>query len=147
MSTNKGLVAMSAEEILRAAEAGGRTADAPDEPGSADDPSELWLALTQIPRPTKLVPVPRKMPGTGQPVGHVRIWPLTQEEQMVCNAEADRYTKQLLKDPQRRDEANLGYNHTYTNEVAIQVLYRACRDPKNLKRPAFPSPKLSLIHI
>lgn len=106
------------------------------------EPSELWLALTALPRPHREVPIPRFIPGTETPIGNVAMWPLTQEEQMACNAEADRWTKGLLRDPQKKDEANLGYQHTYTNEVAIQVLYRACRDAKNIERPAFPSPSL-----
>lgn len=109
------------------------------------EPSELWAALTAIPRPTREVPIPRNIPGTDTPIGTVVMWPLTQEEQMLANAEADRFTKTLLKDPQKKEEANLGYQHTFTNEVAIQVLYRACRDPKfapEYNRPAFPSPGL-----
>lgn len=103
------------------------------------DASDLWLALTQIPRPHKTLPFPRALP-TGEPVGELAIWPLTQEEQMAANAEADRFTKKLLKDAQKKDESNLGYEHVYANEVAVQVLYRACRDPKNLEKTAFPSP-------
>lgn len=106
------------------------------------DASDLWLALTALPRPHKLVPFPRNLPGTNTPVGEIAIWPLTQEEQMAANAEADRFTKKLLKDPQQKDQANLGYHHTYSNEVAVQVLFRACRDAKNLERAAFPSPTL-----
>jgi hypothetical protein len=104
------------------------------------EPSELWLALTALPRPHRVVPFPRNLPGSDSPVGDLAVWPLTQEEQMAANAEADRWTKKLLKDPQQKDQANLGYHHTYSNEVAIQVLWRACRDPKNIERPAFPSP-------
>lgn len=114
-------------------------AAAPPEPL---EPSELWAALMALPRPTRAIPVPRCFPGTDTPVGEVLVWPLTQEEQMAANAAADRFTKELLKDPQKKDEANLGYIHTYQNEVAVQVLYRACRDPKNIERPAFPSPTL-----
>lgn len=106
------------------------------------EPSALWLALTTIPRPSREVPLPRMQPGTTRPVGAVLVWPLTQEEQMGANAEADRFTKTLLKDPQKKDEANLGYHHTYTNELAIQVLHRACRDVTKIERPAFPSPSL-----
>ena len=103
-------------------------------------PSELWLALTALPRPSREIPLPRCKPGTEEPLGNVVMWPLTQEEQMAANAEADRFTRQLFKDPQKKDEANLGYHHTFTNEVAIQVLYRACRDVNDPARPAFPSP-------
>lgn len=106
--------------------------------------SELWLALTAVPRPHRIVDFPRNLPGTNEPVGKLAIWPLTQEEQMASNAEADRFMKELLKNPQKKDEANLGYHHTFTNETAVQVLFRACRDPnsKNFEKPAFPSPGL-----
>lgn len=104
------------------------------------EPSALWLALTSLPRPTRKLPLPRTNPETGEPVGHVLVWPLTQEEQMAANAEADRFTKRLLKDPQKKEEANLGYHHTFTNEVAIQILWRACRNEDDAARPAFPSP-------
>ncbi len=106
------------------------------------EPSELWLALTALPRPTRELPIPRNIPGTDKPIGHVIVWPLTQEEQMMANAEADRFTKQLLKDPQKKEEANLGYQHTFTSELALQTLVRACRDSNDIKRPAFPSAKL-----
>lgn len=106
------------------------------------EPSELWRALTALPRPTRAMPLPIYKPGTEEPIGEVQVWPLTQEEQMAANAAADKFTKELLKDPQKKDEANLGYHHTYTNEVAVQVLFRACRDKDDTKRPAFPSPNL-----
>ncbi len=109
--------------------------------------SELWLALTKIPRPHKLVDIPRCFPGTDTPVGQVAIWPLSQEEQMAANAEADKFTKALLKAPQKRDEANFGYQDTFANEVAVQILSRVCRDPNNLEKPAFPSPKLMRQHL
>jgi hypothetical protein len=104
------------------------------------DPTDLWIALTSLPRPSQEVTFPRCFPGTSTPIGSLLMWPLTQEEQMAANAAADRFTKELMKDPQRKEDANLGYHHTYTNEVAIQVLFRACRDAKNIERPAFPSP-------
>lgn len=106
------------------------------------EPSALWLALTTLPRPSREVTLPRNKPGSSVPVGSVLMWPLTQEEQMAANADADRFTKTLLKDPQKKDEANLGYHHTYTNELAVQVLHRACREIGKPERPAFPSPSL-----
>jgi hypothetical protein len=105
------------------------------------DASELWLALTALPRPHRVVPFPRNLPGTDIPVGEVAIWPLTQEEHHLANAAADDHVKKLLKDPQKKDEANVGYDNLFANELAVQQLQRACRDPKNLERAAFPSPK------
>lgn len=113
------------------------------------EPSELWKALTSVPRPKRIVDLPRSYPEdfpdqekAGKAVGQIAIWPLTQEELMICNAEADRFTKALLKDPQKRDEANFGYEHTFGNDNAIQILFRACRDAKDLKKAAFPSTKM-----
>lgn len=104
------------------------------------DASELWLALTALPRPHRTVPIPRNIPGTDMPIGEVAIWPLTQEEHHQANAAADDHVKKLLKDPQKKDEANIGYQNLFANELAVQQLWRACRDTNNLERPAFPSP-------
>ena len=105
-------------------------------------PSELWTALTNIPRPWKVVDFPRVDPITGDPIGQVAIWVLTQEEQIAASAEADQVAKRICKDAQKNGEANLGYEIVYGNEATVQVLYRACRDVKDLSRPAFPSASL-----
>ena len=105
--------------------------------------STLWLELTKVPRPRRTIPFPRVNQETGEPItAQLIMQPLTQEEQMAANVEADKWTKSILKDPQKKDEANLGYQHTYTNEIAIQVLFRACRDVDDPAHPAFPSPAL-----
>lgn len=119
---------------------------APPKEEPQEEPSALWLALTALPRPFKVVPFPRALPD-GSPVGELAIWPLTQEEQMAANAEADRFTKKLLQDPQQKDQANLGYHHTYSNETAIQILFRACRQAEDVSRPLFPSPSQMRKHL
>lgn len=131
---------MSIDEMVAATAANGKAARLPEREKELE-PSELWLALTAIPRPHREVPFPRNIPGTEQSIGNIAMWPLSQEEQHAANAAADKFVKDLLKDPQRKDEANLGYHHMFTNELAIQVLHRACRDVKNIERPAFPSTK------
>ena len=111
----------------------------PDPVEEAEEASELYLALMSLPRPSREIDIPKKLP-PGFP-SKVAIWPITQEEQNLCNARADIYARELLKNPQKRDDVNLGYQHIYQNEVACQVLALACRDVKNVSRPAFPSPK------
>lgn len=108
-------------------------------PGNIE-PSELWRLLQEVPRPSKVVDFPRKIPGTDDPVGQMRITPLSQSEQMACNSEADKFAKKLLKEAQRKDESNLGYDNVYANEVAVQVLYRACRSVDGITKPIFPNP-------
>lgn len=111
------------------------------------DASDLWLALTTLPRPHRIVPMPRNIPGTDQPVGELAMWPLSQEEHHESNAFAEATVKGLLKESAKKDEANLGYQNLFANELAVQQLWRACRNPKNLERPAFPSPKAMRMRV
>ena len=113
------------------------------EPATKEEmaPSALWAALTAVPRPSRMIPLPRNLPGTNTPVGEVLVWPLTQEEQMASNTEAERVVRKLLKDnAPKKGEENIGYLNSFSNECAVQVLFRACRDTKDIKRRAFPSP-------
>jgi hypothetical protein len=111
-----------------------------------EEASDLWLALKVIPRPHRKVPFPRNLPGTKEPVGEVPIWPLTHGELLEANAAADARVKTLFKDG-KKDELNLGYNNSFANELAVQQLWRACRNPSDLQRPAFPSPKAMSLHM
>lgn len=103
--------------------------------------SELWLALTAIPRPHRLVPLPRNLPGTDVPVGDVAVWPLSQEEHHMSTVAADAEVRKLMKDLPKKDEASIGYQNLHANEIAVQQLWRALRDPKDVSKPLAPSPK------
>lgn len=99
--------------------------------------STLWLKLQELPRPTKIVDFPR-FDESGKPIGQLAMRILTQEEQMICSAAAEEFTKKHLKDG-KKDE--LGYERLYADSVCVEVLYRACRDADDVTRPAFPTPK------
>lgn len=114
----------------------------PEEAGS-----DLWQLFTAVPRPFRPVPLPRKLPGTGMPVGEVPMWPLMHGELRDANAAAEQRMKLAFKDGQKKDDLNFGYSISFENEVAVQQLWRACRDPSDLKRPAFPSPKAMSLHM
>lgn len=103
--------------------------------------SELWHLLTAVPRPHRKVPLPRNLPGTNEPIGEVPIVPLTHGELIESNAAAEQRMRTMFKDENKKDELNLGYQHSFANELAVQHLWRACRDPNDLDKPAFPSPK------
>lgn len=109
--------------------------------------SHIWHLLTQVPRPSRKVPLPRKLPGTSEPIGEVPIWPLTHGELIESNAAAEQRMRTLFKDENKKDEVNLGYQHSFANELAVQHLWRACRDPDDLNKPAFPSPKAMSIQF
>ncbi len=112
-----------------------------------EEGSKLWHLLTAVPRPSRKVPLPRNLPGTEEPVGEVPIWPLTHGELIESNAAAEQRMRALFKDENKKDELNLGYQHSFANELAVQHLWRACRDPENIEKPAFPSPKAMSIQF
>ena len=84
-----------------------------------------------------LVDFPRK-DEEGNPVGQVRIRVLTQEEQMVCTSAAEAVAREHLKDAKREE---LGYERLFADAVTVEVLFRACRDPEDVRRTVFPSTK------
>jgi len=107
-------------------------------PPSDTAPSDLWRKLQAMPRPHRVVDFPR-LDASGEPVGQIAIWVLTQEEQMISSTAAEKWTKEKLKDGSKGD---LGYETVFSNEAVVQTLFRALRDPssENLGRPAFPTP-------
>jgi hypothetical protein len=98
--------------------------------------STLWGQLQAMPRPHRLIDFPRTGPD-GQPVGKIAMFVLTQEEQMICAAAAEKFAKEKLKDSKKDD---IGYETLYANASVVEILYRACKDSENIDRPAFPSP-------
>lgn len=107
-------------------------------PPGTIEASALWAVLARAERPFKVVDFPRE-DADGKAIGQVAIRVLTQEEQMICSAAAEKFAREHLKDA-KKDE--LGYEAIYSNAAAIEVLCRACRDVSDVSRPAFPSPKM-----
>lgn len=103
--------------------------------------SALWKQITRIPRPGRLVDFPRLDPATGETVSQVMMHVLTQEELQDSAAAAEKYTKNKLKDvAMRKDDKSDGYDKIFNNEVSVQILCKAVRDPDS-GRPLMPSPR------
>lgn len=104
----------------------------------ADIPaSELWLKLSAKERPSRVVDFPRKGED-GEPVGQLRIRVLTQEEQMICAAAAEKVARDHLKESKKDD---LGYERLFSDALSVEVLFRSCRDINDVSKALFPSPK------
>lgn len=99
---------------------------------------ELWVAMTEMPRPKQIVPFPRKG-ADGKPVGEVAIVVLRQDEQLRATIAAEQLVRAEL--PNAKQEDSLGYGIAFNNAASIEQLYRACRDPNDLDRLIFPNPK------
>ncbi len=103
-------------------------------------PSELWIKMMEMPRPSRAVDLPR-LDKKGEPIGQVAIVVLSQEEQMICSAAAEKTAREVLKETPKESDAKRGYEDIYNNSAAVEILYRACRCVDDIKKPAFPSPK------
>ncbi len=108
-------------------------------PPTNTEPSALFCALQSMPRPYRLVDYPRTG-ADGKPIGQVAMWVLTQEEQMICSTEAERFAREKLKASDINRES-FGYDAVYSNEACVQILFRACRDVNDIEgKTAFPTP-------
>jgi len=107
------------------------------------DPDDLWEQLCAMPRPHKVVDFPRKKPD-GEPVGYIAMWVLTQAEQEEAIASADRRARTLIRagdekgSMAKEGDVQLGFKDLYTNAVADEILYRACRKVGKLTEAFFP---------
>lgn len=99
---------------------------------------ELWARITSVPRPSRLVDIPRN-DVNGNPVGQVLMQVLSQAEQNMCAANAEEFAKKRMKLAYSREEQNIGYEDVYRNEAATQVICMAARSKEDPRVQAFPS--------
>lgn len=104
--------------------------------------SALWKQITRIPRPARVIDFPRTDPTTGEAASEVLIQILNQEELQACAAAAEKFARTKLKELQllRKGDKAEGYDTLFNNEVSVQILCKAVRDPET-ERPLFPSPR------
>jgi hypothetical protein len=110
--------------------------------------SELVSMLTTLPRPNQIVPYPRKLPGSAQPISHLGIVAAYIQDKIHAQAAAHRYALEILADPKKaleekrtklsEDEIQtLGYAGVFKNACAIELLFRVCKLAK--RKPGIPS--------
>lgn len=113
-------------------------------------PNELWARLTAMPRPHVVVDFPR-FDSRGEPIAQVALLVLTQAETMAANAASERKTRRLLKldggDVPSALDARQGYDDLFQSCAAVEVLFRCCKMPDDLKRPFFRVPEDLQIHL
>lgn len=103
--------------------------------------SDLWLMLSSIQKPHRVVDFPMNLPGSEEPVGQVALVPLSMEETMVCKSSAAEQAKKMTERvPSKPGEESAAYFNVFTDEAAVQILWKAMRVPGDIKKPAFPTP-------
>jgi hypothetical protein len=106
------------------------------------EPSLLWSMYTQAPMPHELVdlPVNERFPLIGN-MPKIAMVPINIEDALLCQAEADDFAKKhMLKSPPKEGEQNAAYGTIFDTCRTVNVLWRACRDPNDLKKKIFPTP-------
>lgn len=106
-------------------------------PPQSAEPSELWVALASAKRPTKVVDFPRKDPTTGQPIGQLRMRPLTQGEIIQAKASATEHVQKVLKEKRTLDD--VGVAQIFEDACASEIIYRAAVRTDKDELAAFPS--------
>lgn len=116
-------------------------------------PDQLWVELSKMPRPYRIVDFPRKHPETGEPMGRVAIQVLSQSDQIAASAEAERFTRNTLKGAlegnAQSGERTQSYDDIYNNASVDEVLFRAVRradDPNALFFPTVQAIRTKLSH-
>jgi hypothetical protein len=104
---------------------------------------ELWIQLSKTDRPWKIIDMPDtsrfKLPDGSPAPCAIRI--LTGEEIQECIFSAEKYVqdayKRLKIDIPKRDDFSDSYRTALDNREFVEILYRACRNPEDIKKPFF----------
>lgn len=101
----------------------------------------LFAELTKAPRPHIIVDFPRKNEG-GEPLCQIGLVVLNNYELMEAKTEAQKDVNRRLKEDMP-SKANLmpGYESLYSDALAIEILYRSCKNPTELAARFFPAKK------
>lgn len=102
---------------------------------------ELWLELTQLPRPHRSVEYPRKAKDGS--VRQLEMLVLTQTETMAITASAERWVRARLAEAKaqaKKDEQSFAYEALYESRSSCELLFRCCRRVGDLDKGFFPTP-------
>jgi hypothetical protein len=116
----------------------------PQGPPKDVTPSELWLAMMAVPVPHVKVDMPIKEPVFGKSLGEVAIVPLSPEDLMISRKVAGEWASKMTGESPKHGEETPAYFAIMASEAAVQILWRALRDPNDptLKKPAIPTAAL-----
>ncbi len=99
--------------------------------------TELWRKLSQRPRPSTVVDFPARR-GEESP-GKLALRVLTESELDYCRGAAETVAKEFCG--KEGKAGDLGYEDVYRQELALQLICFAARDPADNDVPIFPLPK------
>lgn len=103
--------------------------------------ADLWSQITARPRPHKIIPLPIFLDENGNSQGNVAVVVLTQTEVMAANAAAHeatvRHFKTLNTVVPRKGEATESFDTFLNEQLTLEMLFRAYKDPNDLNKSFF----------
>jgi len=117
-------------------------------------PQELWLELCKKERPFRLSNMPEtsrfKLSDGSPAVVAIRV--LTSEECAEASFAAERFVKEQYKKlkmdvPKTDDISAVSFRDKYDDRIYVEILYTACRNPEDMKKPFFISGSNSIANI
>lgn len=110
--------------------------------------ASLWKQITRVPHPGRLVDFPRRDIKTGEPITQCFVRVLSLDELQECNAAAEVYAKRQLKDLRIEKGSRAdGYANLFSDEICVQILCKAVREPEEPHGALFPSPRTAALTL
>lgn len=104
-------------------------------------PRDYWNECKTV-RQHKIVDFCRK-DKDGKPI-KIAMITLTQEESLIISISTERFVRKFFKDSDtelpKNGEASNGYETSYENKAAIEILFKVCKNPDDLTIPFFKNP-------
>jgi hypothetical protein len=126
----------------RPAQPGLATPGADGKPQPGTNASELWIALSQLPRP---VSPAHTLRAKGVEVGTLVFWVLTSDELAQTYVQAHKATRDAFGVDDAK--GTIAYEEYYLEQKALHLIANACRQPEDVRFPVFPTAKDVRLHL
>ena len=108
-------------------------------------PAQLWVEITKLPRPSRVIDFPRK-DMEGNPICQVQLVVLTPAEQVQCAVEAERYVNLKLGVTKVEERAN-AYKTIFDTASTTECLYLSARSASDIDVRFFPTSQSIRDHL
>lgn len=114
-------------------------------PNMSISPAQLWVEITKLPRPSRIIDFPRKG-GDGNPICQLALVVLSPSEQVQCAVEAERYVNNKLGIT-KVDERAQGYKTIFDTASTTECLFLSARSAADINVRFFPTSQSIRDHL
>lgn len=114
-------------------------------PNLSISPAQLWVEITKLPRPSRIIDFPRK-DQDGNAVCQLALVVLSPSEQVQCAVEAERYVNNKLGIT-KVDERAQGYKTIFDTASTTECLFLSARSAADVNARFFPTSQSIRDHL